>query len=205
MYKFSYFQEENPEIVLEFMQKYSFTILTGFDETYPVATHVPLDVKVINDKIIFTGHMMKNTDHHKAFEKNDNVLVIFNGPHCYVSAQWYTTQNVASTWNYIAVHAKGKISFTDEPSTKNIIEQITGKYEIGQSAAAFKNLPEKYVDGLVKAIIGFTIEVESIDNVFKLSQNHNEADRLSIIHNLRKRSDDDSRVIAEEMEKRITL
>ena len=107
MYKLQYFQEDNQEIVLEFMQKYSFAMLTGFDEIYPVATHVPLDVKVKNDKIIFTGHMMKNTDHHKAFEKNENVLVIFNGPHCYVSAQWYTKQNVASTWNYIDVHAKG--------------------------------------------------------------------------------------------------
>jgi len=140
MYKLPYFQEDNQEIVLEFIQKYSFAILTGFDGIYPVATHVPLDIKVKNDKIIFTGHMMKNTDHHKAFQKNENVLVIFNGPHCYVSAQWYTKQNVVSTWNYIDVHAKGKIRFADD-STKNIIEQITNKYETGQSAAAFKNLP----------------------------------------------------------------
>jgi transcriptional regulator len=205
MYKLPYFQEDNQEIVLEFMKKYSFAIITGIDEKYPVATHVPLDIKVRDDKIILTGHMMKNTDHYKVFETNKNVLVIFNGPHCYVSAQWYAKQNVGSTWNYITVHAKGKISFTDESSTKLIVEQITGKYETDQSPAAFKNLTGEYIDRLVKAITGFTIEVESIDHVFKLSQNHNEADRLSIIHNLKNRRDDDSRAIAEEMEKRITL
>ena len=102
MYKLQYFHEDNQEIVLEFMQKYSFAMLTGFDEIYPVATHVPLDVKVKNDKIIFTGHMMKNTDHHKAFLNNPNTLVVFTGQHTYVSATWYSNPHQASTWNYMS-------------------------------------------------------------------------------------------------------
>src|SRR6476660_7536894 len=146
MYKLSYFTEEYHEKVLAFMKENSFAIITGINEKYPVATHVPLDIKMQEDKIIFIGHMMKNTDHHKAFVKNENVLVIFNGPHCHVSASWYSNPAVASTWNYMTVHAKGKIKFTDEMGTKIIVEQITNKYEGFESKAAFRNLPQEYVD-----------------------------------------------------------
>jgi len=149
--------------------------------------------------------MMKNTDHHKAFEKNEDVLVIFNGPHCHVSASWYSNPAVASTWNYMTVHAKGKIYFKDELQTKNIVEAITNKYEEPGSAAAFNNLPNEYVDRLVKAIVGFKIEVESIDNVFKLSQNHEPETRQSIIKHLNKNGSDDERRIAKEIQRRINI
>ena len=129
MYKLPYFTETDEEKVFEFMQKNTFSLITGIYKDFPVATHVPLEVKRKNGKIIFTGHIMKGTDHHKAFLENENVLVIFSGPHCYVSASWYVKKNVASTWNYMDVHAKGKIRFTDEEETKKIIEDITNKYE----------------------------------------------------------------------------
>ena len=146
-----------------------------------------LILKKKQEKLVFTGHIMKNTDHHKAFLQNENVLVIFNGPHCYVSASWYEKKDVASTWNYIDVHAKGKIKFKDEQQTKKIIENITNKYEGLESEAAFNKLPKEYVDRLVKAIIGFTIEVESFENVFKLSQNHDIETRTNIIQHLDKK------------------
>lgn len=184
------------------MNKNSFAVITGYDGNFPVATHVPLDIKKEDKKIILTGHMMKNTDHHKAFSQNENVLIIFNGPHCYVSASWYTTKEVASTWNYIDVQAKGKIKFTDEEGTKKIIESVTDKYEGTKSEAAFRNLPTGYVDRLVKAIVGFTIEISSIGNVFKLSQNHDEATRKSIVEQLKIRDDEDSHLIAREMQQR---
>ena len=202
MYKLPYFTEENEEVVFDFMQKNSFAIITGCNQVFPVATHVPLDVKKEGGKIILTGHMMKNTDHHKAFSQSENVLVIFTGPHCYVSASWYVKKEVASTWNYIDVHAHGTIKFTDEEGTKKIIENLTNKYELSGSLAAFNKLPAEYVDRLVKAIIGFTIEVSTIENAFKLSQNHDVATRESIIENLLGRHDADSDKIALEMKKR---
>ena len=205
MYKLKYFTEEDIEKVMAFINENYFATITGMDEKYPVATHVPLDIKQKGDKIFFTGHIMKNSDHHKVFLKNENVLVIFNGPHCHVSASWYTTPNVASTWNYITVHAKGKIHFGDEAQTKKIVEELTNKYEKPDSEAAFNKLSNEYVDRLVKAIIAFTIEVESLENVFKLSQNHDEGTRQSIIAHLNKNGSDDEKAIAEEMVKRISI
>jgi transcriptional regulator len=155
--------------------------------------------------MFFTGHIMKNSDHHKAFLKNENVLAIFNGPHCQVSASWYPQPVQASTWNYMTVHAKGKISFGDEAQTKKIVEALTNKYEKEDSPAAFSKLSNEYVDRLVKAIVAFTIEVESIDNVFKLSQNHEIETRKSIIENLNKNGSADEQAIAAEMEMRIGI
>lgn len=210
MYKLSYFTEEEDEKVLEFIKKNPFAVITGKGDKYPVATHIPLDINIqpdtANSKVksqnytlTFTGHMMKNTDHHKAFEKDSNVLVIFTGPHCFVSANWYPGEVSASTWNYVTVHAKGKIKFTDEKATVEIVKAITDKYEGTVSRVAFNKLPEEYVNRLVKAIVGFTIEVESIENVFKLSQNHPEEIRDNIIEQLEKRGDYNSTEIASAM------
>ena len=97
----------------------------------------------------------------------------------------------------------GNIQFTNEEQTKKIIENLTNKYELPGSRAAFNKLPQEYVDRLVKAIIGFTIEVSTIENVFKLSQNHDAKTRENIIENLTGRSDADSNEIALEMKKRL--
>ncbi len=81
MYKFPYYTEQDPEKVIAFMKDYSFAMITGFGEPYPVATHIPLEIEVQEDgRILLSGHLMKKTDHHLAFEKNNNVLVIFNAP-----------------------------------------------------------------------------------------------------------------------------
>ncbi|MEP7252165.1 MAG: FMN-binding negative transcriptional regulator [Ginsengibacter sp.] len=202
MYKLPHFTEENENVVFDFMNKNAFAIITGYDGYYPVATHVPLAIKKEDGKIILVGHIMKNSDHHKAFTQNENVLVIFSGPHCYVSASWYQKKEVASTWNYIDVHAKGKIKFGTEADTKRIIEDVTDTYEGKQTNAAFQHLSADYVDKMVKAIIGFTIEVSEVGNVFKLSQNHDVANRQNIAKHLMSRDDDDSHEIAKEMEKR---
>ena len=204
MYKFPYYTEEDQAKVTAFMKNNSFAMLTGFGEQYPVTTHIPLEVEVQEDgKIFLSGHMMKKTDHHLAFEKNNNVLVIFNGPHAHISASWYTDPLIGSTWNYMVVHAKGKIKFKDEQGTYNAVKDITNKYEGPDSAAAFDKLPKEYIEHMVKAIVGFHIEVESIENTFKLSQNRDKESQKNIIEELKKRGDSNSRIIAEEMESRV--
>jgi transcriptional regulator len=146
---------------------------------------------------------MKNTDHHKAFLEHDNVLVIFNGPHTYVSASWYTDPRVGSTWNYMTVHAKGKIRFSDEAATYETVKRITDRHEAAGSPAAFDKLAEEYVSRLVKAIVAFEIVVESFENVFKLSQNHDIDTRKSIAAHLEQKGDEGAMRIAREILNRL--
>lgn len=202
MYSLPYFTEKDNDKIIAFMKENAFAIITGSGDKFPVASQIPLEVMVEEDgKIILSGHLMRHTDHHKAFVKNNNVLVIFTGPHCYVSASCYTNPQSASTWNYMAVHAKGKIIFTDEKGTYEAIKSLTNKYEGTATVAAFDNMSEAYIGQMLKAIVGFNIEVEKIDHVFKLSQNKSSSEQLNIIEQLKQRGDENSRLIALEMEK----
>jgi transcriptional regulator len=204
MYKLSYFTETEQQLVINFIKENSFAIITGFGKEYPVATQIPLEVEEKGGKLFLSGHIMKKTDHHIAFEANENVLVVFTGPHCYVSASWYANPQTASTWNYMTVHAKGKIKFTDEEGTYEAIKAVTNKYEGTETIAAFNNMPKEYTMQHIKAIVGFTIEVENIENVFKLSQNKTEDEKINIIAKLRERNiNDDDGQVANEIEKRL--
>jgi transcriptional regulator len=168
-----------------------------------VATQIPLSVEIKDEKLFLHGHLMRKTDHHLAFEKNNQVLVLFTGPHCFINANWYTDPQMGSTWNYMTVHAKGKIIFMDEEGTRKVVKAVSDKYAGTSSLSAYDNLPKEYIDHMVKAILGFTIEVETFENVFKLSQNRDEASQKNIIEQLKKTGDANSAAIAFEMEKRL--
>ena len=203
MYNISYFTEPDRELIIAFMKDYSFAMVTGIGENYPVATQLPLEIEEKDGRVFLKGHLMRKTDHHLAFEKNNNVLVLFNGPHCYVSAGWYNNPNTASTWNYMTVHARGKIIFTDEKGTYEAVKSVTNKYEGTETKVAFNNMPQEYVKPLLKSIVGFCIEVETIENVFKLSQNKTKEEKENIIKHLINRNEKDDMMISKEIEKRL--
>jgi len=200
MYNLPYFKENDQQKVLEFVKAHPFAFLCGCDAgSKPVATQVPCFIEERNGKLFLSGHIMKQTDHHKAFEQNPNVLAVFTGAHTYVSASWYSEPQTASTWNYISVHAKGKLRFLDEAALLEVLKHTTNHFENDpHSPSNFEKLPADYVKHLAKAIVAFEVEVESIDNVFKLSQNRDKKSFENIMDKLN-HQDHDGKVIAEEM------
>ena len=204
MYNLPYFKEKDQQVVLEFIHQHPFAFISGCDENNkPVATQIPVFIEDRNGKLYLSGHMMKQTDHHKAFEKNPNVLCVFTGNHTYVSATWYSDPHQASTWNYMSVHVKGQISFLDENSLVDVLKKTSLHFENGNanSSTVYENLPGDYRSRLMKAIIAFEVEVTSIENVFKLSQNRDKESYQHIIEKL-KDQNADGKAIAEEMLKR---
>ena len=91
----------------------------------------------------------------------------------------------------------------NEEETRNAVKKVSDKFEGTKSDGAFDKLPQEYIDSMMKAIVGFTIEVNSLDNVFKLSQNRDTVSQKNIIEQLKKRGDDNSVMIAKEMEGRL--
>ena len=202
MYSLPYFKEKDQQVVTEFMKANPFAMLIGSANDQPAATQVPLLTEEREDKLYLLGHIMRQTDHHKALAQNPNVLCVFTGPHTYVSASWYTDAKVASTWNYMSVHALGVLKFLDEASLLNILEQTTAHFENNPSSPAlFHHLSYEYVQRLSKAIVGFEIEVTEIDHTFKLSQNRDKESYGNIIGQLQAQNGDAAR-IATEMEAR---
>lgn len=204
MYNLSHFKETDTQRVMEFMRAHPFVMLCGaFLNGRPVATQVPVLFREVDGRLFLRGHFMRKNDHHLAFAENPDALVVFTGPHEYVNASWYSNPVQASTWNYLAVHARGTMKFVSEESLMKILEETTDHFENNShSPALFKNLPTEYVQRLIKAIIGFEIEVNEIDNVFKLSQNRDKESYHNIMQKLHERGSDGA-AIAEEMGKRI--
>jgi transcriptional regulator len=204
MYNFSYFKEKDKKVLLDFMENNPFAFLTG---SYPsgaqVATQIPVLFEERNGELFLQGHIMRNTDHHKALLENPNALIVFTGPSAYVSASWYSNPQIGSTWNYMSVHVKGQMKFMSFDELILFMRKFTLKFEKGNtnSQTIYDNLPAAFLGKMMPAIVGFEIKAEKLENVFKLSQNRDEKSYRNIISKLEEQGGN-SALIALEMERR---
>jgi transcriptional regulator len=206
MYDLPYFKEDNKQVLLQFMEEHPFALLTGsFGDGRQVATQVPLLTEFQNDQLVLCGHIMRHTDHHKAFLENPQVLGVFTGPSAYVSASWYSNPHNGSTWNYMSVHLNGKIQFLGDEGLIALLQKLTLRFENNQtsSPAYYNNLPVSFLQKMLPAIVAFVIVVDKMEHVFKLSQNRDESSYANIIQQLENRGGE-SAMVAEEMKKRKT-
>lgn len=206
MYNFSYFKEKDKQTILNFLEDNPFAFMTGsFLTGMQVATQLPVLLEERNGDLYLEGHIMRNTDHHKAFQENPNALLVFTGPSCYVSASWYSNPQVGSTWNYMSVHIAGQVNFITNEELIAFMRKLTLKFEKGnvQSLTYYDNLPPTFLQKMMPAIVGFRLKAERIENVFKLSQNRDEMSYLNIISKLENQGGQ-SALIAAEMKKRHT-
>ena len=205
MYNLSYFKEKDRQRLLQFLHNYPFAFISGSNaKGRQVATQIPILVEERADDWYLQGHIMRNTDHHKAFHENPQVLALFTGPHAYVSASWYTNPAIGSTWNYMSVHIRGTMRFMPEQDLIAFMQKLTLHFEKDntESPTIYDNLPDSFLQKMMPAIVGFEIKVEELDNVFKLSQNRDEDSYRNIIARLHERGGS-STLVATEMEKRL--
>lgn len=188
------------------MRAYSFAILFGpLDDTLELAphhaTHLPLVVRDEGLHGVLEGHFAKANPHWQALA-NRETLVVFYGPHSYVSPSLYVEQTSVPTWNYIAVHAYGKLHLVEEETAKetllfNLIEANEPAY-----ADRWRGMPEEYRRRLLAGIVGFRIPISRIEGKFKLSQNRPEADRRAV-EAAHEAGNDDQRALADWMKRLI--
>jgi transcriptional regulator len=205
MYSFPYFKEKDKQKILQFMEDYPFAFITGSTVNGdPIATQIPIITEERDGELFLQGHIMKNTDHYKAFVENQKTLVVFSGPHAYVSASWYSNPQIGSTWNYMSVHVTGNINFMSDAHLIRFMKQLTLKFEDDNLASPtyFDNLPDEFIDKMMPAIAGFEIKAERIENTFKLSQNRDEKSYHNIISKLGEKGGQ-SALLATEMRKKI--
>lgn len=205
MYNLPYFKDHDRQVLLQFLHDYPFAFLTGsYANGKQVATQIPVLAEERNGILYLQGHIMRNTDHHRAFMENSKVLTVFSGPHSYVSASWYTNPHIGSTWNYMSVQASGSISFRPEEELISLLKKLTLRFEKNNNASptVYDNLPAEFLKKMLPAIVGFEIKVEELEHVFKLSQNRDEKSYRNIIARLEEQGGD-SALVAGEMKKRM--
>ncbi|HEX7847290.1 MAG TPA: FMN-binding negative transcriptional regulator [Chitinophagaceae bacterium] len=205
MYNYPHYKEHDRDKILAFMQAHLFVTLIGTDKDGRIeATQVPVLIEDRDGKLFVHGHIARKSDHHKAMVDNAAVLMIFTSPHTYVSGTWYSgNPQQASTWNYVSVHARGTVQWMDDDGLIELLRKLSLHFEgyNKMSSTVYDNLPADYKDKLVKAIVGFEMEITEMDNVFKLSQNRDEKSYDNIVKEL-KGQEGDGKIIAEWMEER---
>ncbi|MBB2483111.1 FMN-binding negative transcriptional regulator [Bacillus sp. APMAM] len=199
MYIPKYFQVTNVDEIWDFVQKNSFGTIVTTEQGKPIATHLPLQLNKKGDDYYITGHMAYANPQWKTFEgENENVLVMYQGPHAYISSSWYNHENVP-TWNYQSVHVYGTPSIMSEQELEEDLILLLQKYERHRkNAALWENLSPQ-TKKQIKGIVGFKIKIQEVQAAYKLSQNRNEEDYRNIIDKLNEEEDLHSHQMAEVM------
>jgi transcriptional regulator len=201
MYISKLYREEDREKILEFLKQNEFATLVTHDGEKPTASHLLVEVGEDGERLFVNGHMSRANPLWKTFEKNPEVLVIFQGPHTYISPTWYNHVNVP-TWNYQAVHVYGSPRIvTDHAEIYDLLKKLIEHHE-AERQYKLESLPQDFVEKEMKGIVAFQIEVTRIEANYKLSQNRNDEDYHNIVSRLEEREDEMSHGVAEAMKEK---
>ncbi len=198
MYIPKHFKQNDRKKSIAFMNAYNFAIVVSAKDELPLATHLPFVIEERENEIVLVAHMSKANEQWKTFSDKD-VLVIFSEPHAYISPSLYEQQQNVPTWNYVAVHAYGKIHILDSNEEKLIVlHKQMQSFEAG-FIEQFRTLDKKYIDGLLLGIIAFEITVSNLQAKEKLNQNKSEKDRLNVKKHLEESEDEMKRTLGKMM------
>lgn len=190
------FEEKDKGKLYDFIQQHSFGMLVTQHEGRPFATSIPFHLD--REQGCLYGHVARANPQWQDVE--GDVLVIFQGPHAYISPTWYETSQSVPTWNYVAVHAYGKWTpIEDQEELLRTLGDATQDYEVQGSGWSLEAAGPAYIEGLSKAIVGFKIQITELEGKWKLSQNHSMERRQRVIEALKRQPDAASRQIAELM------
>ncbi|MCE9562256.1 MAG: FMN-binding negative transcriptional regulator [Planctomycetes bacterium] len=200
MYIPPHFAESNPAKLHDFIERHSFGLLVSHVAGTPFASHIPflLD-RTAGPHGTLIGHVARANPHWKDLA-NQTALAVFSGPHAYISPTWYESANVVPTWNYAAVHATGLVKvIEDKDSLLEIVQRSVAEYEANMPNPWTLDTSGSFVERLLAQIVGFRIEIATLEGKFKMSQNHPVERREKVIRALLNQGDENSLGVAEMM------
>lgn len=205
MYVPASFAVDDPAELHSAIEKYSFATLFSAVQGNLVATHLPLLLdrsKGPHGTLI--GHVARANQQAEQAE-NQSVLAVFSGPHAYISPTWYESSPAVPTWNYVAVHAHGKLKIiTSQEELAGMLDRMVTLYESGMPTPWQLDSKSDYIERLLPQIVGFQIEIERLEGKWKLSQNHSLGRQEKVATALQMRPDENSQAIASLMRKSLS-
>jgi len=177
-----------------FIHAHAFATLVTSNEGRIVASHLPVLFDESANRL--RSHMARANEQWKHFANGEEVLCIFQGPHAYISPSWYVQQHTVPTWNYAVAHVYGKPSLVSETELKQIVLDTTAKFESQMPKPWKMPLSEIEIAGMLKAIVGFKIDITRAETKFKLGQNRSPEDQEMMLRNLQAAPDEESRALA---------
>jgi transcriptional regulator len=186
----------DPAKINEFIHANGFATLVTTGRNGPWASHLPFVYDEEEGGGRLRCHMARGNEQWQHFESNPDILCIFLGPHSYVSPSWYTVKVAVPTWNYASVHVYGKAKLEDDAFLLKVIQDTTIKYESKMPVPWKMELPQDYVAGMMRAIVGFSIQITKVEAKFKLGQGRSKEDQLGTLAGLERSGSLDSLSLA---------
>jgi transcriptional regulator len=206
MYVPNVFALTDAEAIAEVMREYDFALLVTAPGGTPRASHLPvLHDPARGDKGTLLAHMARANPQWKDFAKladgGGEALAVFQGPHAYVSPNWYGPGAAVPTWNYVAVHAYGVPQIVDDPArVRALLDRLVQVQERGSRAPwSMESQDGEYLERMMRGIVAFEIPVTRLEAKAKLSQNKGLEDRRAVIAALSGRGDPSATDVAEAM------
>jgi transcriptional regulator len=184
----------------QFITQNSFGLVVSQVDGVPFATHIPILLRRAEGEYgTLAGHFARANPQWRQLA-GQTALVIFAGPHAYVSPTWYEAENMVPTWNYTAVHAYGRIELIDagEPLL-DILKESVQVYERAMPQPWVFEGTGTFTERLMEQIVGFRMVIEKIEGKFKLNQNHPAERRHRVVGALERQGDENSRAVAKLM------
>jgi len=180
------------EVLRAFIARYSLGTLVAITSEGITANHIPMQLLPAADGPgVLRGHIARANPLWRLLQNDSPVLAVFVGPDHYVSPSWYPSKRehgkAVPTWNYATVHVRGHIRFIDDAGwLHNLVQSLTDEHEQAiVNRWRISDAPADFIDGMVRAIVGFEIRASAMEGKFKASQNRSAADRAGVAEALR--------------------
>jgi transcriptional regulator len=198
------FTEARPAVLIEHIERYDFGLLMSYGADGLVGSHIPFLIEPMGDDLHLHGHLARPNPQVEHLARGGEVLAVFHGPHAYISPSWYAGGPSVPTWNYVDVHAYGIVRLVEDSDwLRRLLRRLSERHEARNPAPwRMQDLPETYIEGMLKGIVGLDIAVTRLEGKYKLSQNRPAVDRPRVIAALERQNDADARAVAELMRER---
>jgi transcriptional regulator len=192
------------EVLFDFMRRFNFATLVTVHEGSPFATHLPFLVYPDRGEHgTLVSHMARANPQWRDFSLGGDAMVVFQGPHAYISPSWYEAHPSVPTWNYMVAHVYGvpKI-IEDDAQVREILRSLVDEHERGFAQPWKLEFPESYFQSMIKGIVAFELPIARIEGKFKLSQNRSTTDQERVITALASDADPNAQGVAQAMQRR---
>ena len=198
MYNPRSYRKEDVSELHGFVRRYNFAVLFTHVNGESFATHLPFMIDPERGPLgTLIAHMARANPHWRAFEGAAQSLVVFMGPHAYISPAWYEEQETVPTWNYTVVHASGRVRLVEDTARlREMVMRLVAQHESPLGNPWDLRKAEAVIDTELKGIVGFEIPIDRLEGKFKLNQNRSAEDREGVIRALEKSTHPDEREVA---------
>ncbi len=164
---------------LAFARRRGFGLLSVNGPNGPLAAHVPFTLNPAGDEALL--HLVRSNPLLAALEAPAGALLAVSGPDGYISPDWYGLPDQVPTWNYVAVHLRGRLERLAQDRIGPVLEALSDDFEARLAPKPVwraKKVDRAVYERMMRAIVPLRLAIDAVEGTWKLSQNKADAARL---------------------------